>query len=104
MMIFLVILICVVTPYALNFEYSRAENSEQNLEDFLKVVIDVLISWWTIGACAWHFASLLHSFGHVSGVNFLHQVFHELNSPTVVACWHCHCDVQRWLGACGCLM
>ena len=43
MMIFLVILICVVTPYALNFEYSRAENSEQNLEDFLKVVDQVLL-------------------------------------------------------------
>ena len=42
MMIFLVVLICVVTPYALNFEYSRAENSEQNLEDFLKVVDQVI--------------------------------------------------------------
>ena len=41
MMVFLVILICVVTPYALNFEYSRTENSEQNLEDFLKVVDQV---------------------------------------------------------------
>ena len=41
MMVFLVILICVVTPYALNFEYSRTENSEQNLEDFLRVVDQV---------------------------------------------------------------
>ena len=41
MMIFLVVLICVVTPYALNFEYTRSENSEQNLEDFLKVVDQV---------------------------------------------------------------
>ena len=43
MMIFLVVLICVVTPYALNFEYTRAENSEQNLEDFLKIVDQVIM-------------------------------------------------------------
>lgn len=50
MMIFLVVLICVVTPYALNFEYTRAENSEQNLEDFLKIVDQDIIGKNILGA------------------------------------------------------
>ena len=50
MMIFLVILVCVVTPYALNFQYARTDNSEQNLEDFLKVVDQDILGKTILGA------------------------------------------------------
>lgn len=50
MMVFLVVLICVVTPYALNFEYARTENSEENLEDFLRVVDHDVLGKMIMGA------------------------------------------------------
>jgi len=50
MMVFLIVLICVVTPYALNFEYARTENSEENLEDFLKIVDKDILGKTIMGA------------------------------------------------------